>query len=180
MREDETYLESLYSARYEYEHERKEKILTSLNFPTTLVTAFGGVTAFFLKYWFAKEFVAEGARIFFTIFVAIAAITICISLWQIFQAAYRHKYHYIPLPDKIDAYAVETRQMLAAAGIAKIDDWGTVFVRRMLLRKYVDCAGHNAGINNRRLQYRSNALLFLLVALVALVFATIPYQLLVG
>lgn len=161
------FLENHFSQAYYYQHERKEKIYSSITLPTGVIIVLIGGIFYYLGILSPIE-VAWNLRTSALFLLMLSFFSVVFSAYYILRTAHNHTYEQIASPLELLSYSRELEDYYTQIGHSSARDEAKVDLQETLVSQYAKSASWNAEVNERRLYYRNNAFKATTVAIVFL------------
>ena len=161
------YLENHFSQAYYYQHERKEKIFSSITLPTSVIIVVIGGIIYYVNILFPVG-EAWGLRTWALFVLMLSSVSVVFAAYNVLRATHNHTYEYIASPTDLQSYAQELENYYTQAGHASARDAAKADLQETLVSQYAQSASRNAEVNERRLYYRDRAFKATSVAIVLL------------
>ncbi len=161
------YLENHFSQAYYYQHERKEKIFSSITLPTSaIIVLIGGI--FYYVNILLPVGEVWGLRTWALFVLTLSLVSVVFAAYNVLRAAHNHTYEFIASPTDLQSHAQELEDYYTQAGHASARDAAKADLQETLVSQYAQSASRNAEVNERRLYYRNCAFKATSVAIVLL------------
>lgn len=161
------YLENLFSQEYYYQHERKEKIFSSITLPTSVIVVLIGGILYYVNILLPVG-EAWGLQTWALIMLTLSFVSVVFAAYNVLRVAHNHIYEYIASPTDLQSHAQELENYYTQAGHASARDAAKADLQETLVSQYAQSASRNAEVNERRLYYRNRAFKATGVAIVLL------------
>lgn len=161
------YLDNHFSQAYYYQHERKEKIFSSITLPTSVIVVLVGGIFYYINILVP---VGEdlGLRSWALFVLTLSIVSVVCAAFNVLRVAHNHTYEYIASPTDFQSHARELENYYTQAGHASARDAAKADLQETLVSQYAQSASRNAEVNERRLYYRNQAFKAISVAIVLL------------
>lgn len=158
----------LYEKTYNYENERKEKLIARLNLPLAMIIALIS----FLSYMLNMAPISSIGRIavFFWISYLCSCFCVICALWSFKNAwSIRNQDLAIPVATELEAYRGEV--LCCYGNESEAND----YFMSVILRYYIEGAACNARNNDARAEFLNSLSKFVIYAIVLALFSFIPF-----
>lgn len=161
------YLENHLSEAYYYQHDRKERIFSSLSLPASVIIVVIGGVFYYVDILLPVKGLLDlqtGALAALTV----SFISIVFASYNVLKAAHNNTYEYIASPIDLKDHAKELEAYYTQIGDANAADAAKADLQEALVAQYAQSASRNAGVNEERLYYRNRSFKAISVAIVLL------------